>query len=225
MMKILLAEDETDLARALVAVLNHSGYEVDAVEDGEEAVKKAKEEAYDCMIFDIMMPKKDGIGALREIRATGDVTPVIFLTAKSEVDDRIAGLDAGADDYLTKPFAMGELLARIRSMTRRAGAFTPTKLSFGKVSLDIEEQELVFENSIRLSGREAKLMEFFMLNPQKELSTAEIYNRVWEDDKDKDIGVVWVYISFLKNKLRAIGAGIDILGEEGKSFMLTDSVS
>ena len=151
MMKILLAEDETDLARALVAVLNHSGYEVDAVEDGEEAVKKAKEEAYDCMIFDIMMPKKDGIGALREIRATGDVTPVIFLTAKSEVDDRIAGLDAGADDYLTKPFAMGELLARIRSMTRRAGAFTPTKLSFGKVSLDIEEQELVFENSIRLS--------------------------------------------------------------------------
>ncbi len=219
-MKLLLAEDESELARALIAVLSHSGYEVDAVENGEDAVAKAKEDVYDCMIFDIMMPKMDGITALKEIRNSGNVSPVIFLTAKSEIDDRISGLDAGADDYLTKPFAMGELLARIRSMTRRAGSYTPTKLVFGKVSLNIEEQELSYQNSIRLSGREAKLMEFLMLNPEKELSTLEIYHHVWDDDRDKDIGVVWVYISFLKNKLRSIGADIDIEGEEGKSFQL-----
>lgn len=220
-MKILLAEDETDLARALTAVLQHSGYEVDAVENGEEAVGKAKEFAYDCMVFDIMMPKLDGIEALKIIRNSGNVSPVIFLTAKSEVDDRIAGLDAGADDYLTKPFAMGELLARIRSMTRRAGSYTPTRLNFGKVSLNIEDQELVSENSIRLAARESKLMEFFMLNPEKELSTQEIYLHVWDDEPDKGIEVVWMYISFLKNKLEAIAADINIEGNEGGNYILT----
>lgn len=127
-MKILIAEDEKAMSDALAAVLKHFGYEVDAVYDGLAATEKARENSYSCIIFDIMMPKIDGIEALKRIRDSGDMTPVIMLTAKSEVGDRIMGLDAGADDYLAKPFAMGELLARIRSMTRRMGEFTPTKL-------------------------------------------------------------------------------------------------
>ena len=219
-MKLLLAEDEMELSRALKAVLTHSGYEVDAVENGEEAVQMAKEAAYDGMIFDIMMPKMNGIDALKEIRRSGNCSPVIFLTAKSEVDDRIEGLDAGADDYLTKPFAMGELLARIRSMTRRAGGYTPKKLNFGQVYLNVEEQEMISGNSIRLSAREARLMEFLMLNAEKELSTEAIFRHTWEDEPEKEIGAVWVYISFLKNKLKAINADIQITGEEGGNFRL-----
>lgn len=133
-MKILIAEDEKAMSDALGMVLRHFGYEVDTVPDGLAAVEKVQESAYDCMVFDVMMPRMDGVEALKRIRSSGDVTPVILLTAKAEVDDRITGLDAGADDYLTKPFAMGELLARIRSMTRRAGAFTPGRLSVGHVA-------------------------------------------------------------------------------------------
>ena len=132
-MRLLLAEDEKEMSAALVAILTHSGYEVDAVYDGQAAVDKALVQSYDCMILDIMMPKKDGVQALQEIREKGDMTPVLMLTAKAEVDDRITGLDAGADDYLTKPFAMGELLARLRSLTRRSQSFTPAKLHVGAV--------------------------------------------------------------------------------------------
>lgn len=219
-MKILLAEDEEDLVRALLAVLRHEGYEADAVGDGEAAVSQAKENAYDCMVFDIMMPKKDGITALKEIRAAGNRTPVIMLTAKAEIDDRITGLDAGADDYLTKPFAMKELLARIRSITRRAGEFTPTKLTYGSVTLDTEEQELVRENSIRLAGKETKLMEFFMLNTEKEVTTEEILRHVWSDEPDTDRKIVWIYISYLRQKLKSIDADIEIAGEEDGNFIL-----
>jgi DNA-binding response OmpR family regulator len=221
-LKILLAEDEKDLSRALVAVLSHSGYETDAVYDGEAAVKSASEHAYDCMVFDIMMPKKDGIEALREIRSSGDHTPVIMLTAKAEVDDRVEGLDAGADDYLTKPFAMKELLARIRSQTRRADDFTRTHYQLGNVTLDTSEQELVKENSIRLAGKETKLMEFLMINAGKAVSTDEIFNRVWGDEPETDRSIVWIYISYLRQKLKAITADIEIDGEEGKSFTLRE---
>ena len=155
-MKILIAEDEKAMSDALAAVLKHFGYEVDAVYDGLAATEKARENSYSCMIFDIMMPKIDGIEALKRIRDSGDMTPVIMLTAKSEVEDRIMGLDAGADDYLAKPFAMGELLARIRSMTRRMGEFTPTKLKKGDVELDVAEQELSCTSSVRLSSKETK---------------------------------------------------------------------
>ena len=155
-MRILLAEDEKELSRALCAVLQHQGYETDAAYDGEEALELAFSRSYDCMVFDIMMPKLDGVTAVRRIRDSGIVTPVIMLTAKSEVDDRVEGLDAGADDYLTKPFAMKELMARLRSMTRRSKAFTPTRLSLGSVTLNTEEQELTGSNSIRLAKKESK---------------------------------------------------------------------
>lgn len=219
-MRLLLAEDEKAMSMALVAVLQHSGYEVDAVYDGLAAVEKGKNNTYDCMIFDIMMPKLDGIEALKELRQCGDTTPVIMLTAKAEVDDRITGLDAGADDYLTKPFAMAELLARIRSMTRRSTAFTPSKLSVGHVALDVEEQELSCKNSIRLASKEAKLMKFFMLNQGKALSTEAIFSHVWNDEKDVTPDIVWMYVSYLREKVRAIQGDVQIVGEKDGTFVL-----
>ena len=218
-MKILLAEDEKDMSAALVAILTHSGYEVDPVYDGEAAVQMAQRHSYDCMVFDIMMPKLDGVQALQQIRDGGDVTPVIMLTAKSEVADRINGLDAGADDCLTKPFAMAELLARLRAMTRRSTAFTPQKLQTGSVSLDVAEQELCSTNAVRLSAKETKLMQLLMLNADKDLTTGEILSRVWPDEEE-DEKIVWIYISYLKEKLAAIDADVTITGGEGGPFRL-----
>ena len=220
-MRLLLAEDEKEMSAALVAILTHSGYEVDAVYDGQAAVDKALVRSYDCMILDIMMPKKDGVQALQEIREKGDMTPVLMLTAKAEVDDRITGLDAGADDYLTKPFAMGELLARLRSLTRRSQSFTPSKLHVGAVKLDVDEQELVCCSSIRLANRETKLMKFFMANVGKPLSTAQIFDHVWGDEGDVDDGIVFMYVSYLREKLEAIQADIEIVGERGQTYLLS----
>lgn len=220
-MKILLAEDEKAMSMALVAVLEHSGYEVDAVYDGAAAVEKGRQGAYDCMIFDIMMPKLDGVGALKELRRSGDTTPVIMLTAKAEIDDKITGLDAGADDYLTKPFAMGELLARLRSMTRRSGAsFTPSTLSAGKVELNVEEQALSCRNSVRLGHKETKLMKLFMLNMGKELSTETIFSHVWKEEDEVNEEIVWIYVSYLREKLAAIQADVHIAGQKGQAFSL-----
>ncbi|MDQ0202389.1 response regulator transcription factor [Pectinatus haikarae] len=221
-MKILLAEDEHDMSSALTAVLRHSGYEVDAVYDGAAAVEKAQENTYDCMIFDIMMPKMDGVDALKQLRGSGNFTPVIMLTAKAETDDRIAGLDAGSDDYLTKPFAMGELLARIRSMVRRINAFSPSRLFCGTVTLDVEEQELSCKNSIRLGNKETKLMKFFMLNIGRELSTKAIFLHVWKSESDVDKTIVWIYVSYLREKLESVNADIQIIGNKGKTFLLKE---
>lgn len=219
-MKILLAEDEHELSRALVAVLEHNGYEVTAVYNGEEAVGAAKAAAFDCFIFDIMMPVKDGITALTEIRDAGDITPALFLTAKSETDDKIMGLDAGADDYLTKPFSMAELLARLRSLTRRRAVYQSNDITYGNVTLNIENMEIKSENSIRLSSKEAHMLELFMRNPNKEIKTDELFNHIWKDESATDLSAVWLYISYLNNKLSAIDANIMINGEEGGSFAL-----
>ena len=222
MMKILLAEDEQQLSRVLETAMTHEGYQVDTAFDGQEAVDLAKGNAYDLMILDIMMPVKTGIEALKEIRQTGNTTHVIMLTAMSEVDDKVTGLDAGADDYLTKPFSLKELLARLRSMSRRVATFTPNLLQIGQTSLNVGEHELTSSNSIRLAGKESKMMEFLMLNAQKSLSTQEIFRHVWSKDEDEDLdeGFVWIYISYLRQKLKAIHADLAILGEEGGSFTL-----
>ena len=221
-MKILLADDEQQLSRVLETAMTHEGYQVDTAFDGQEAVDLAKENAYDLMILDIMMPVKTGIEALKEIRQTGNTTHVIMLTAMSEVDDKVTGLDAGADDYLTKPFSLKELLARLRSMSRRVATFTPNLLQIGQTSLNVGEHELISSNSIRLAGKESKMMEFLMLNAQKSLSTQEIFRHVWSKDEDEDLdeGFVWIYISYLRQKLKAIHADLAILGEEGGSFTL-----
>ena len=221
-MKILLAEDEQQLSRVLETAMTHEGYQVDTAFDGQEAVDLAKENAYDLMILDIMMPVKTGIEALKEIRQTGNTTHVIMLTAMSEVDDKVTGLDAGADDYLTKPFSLKELLARLRSMSRRVATFTPNLLQIGQTSLNVGEHELISSNSIRLAGKESRMMEFLMLNAQKSLSTQEIFRHVWSKDEDEDLdeGFVWIYISYLRQKLKAIHADLAILGEEGGKFTL-----
>ena len=221
-MKILLAEDEQQLSRVLETAMTHEGYQVDTAFDGQEAVDLAKGNAYDLMILDIMMPVKTGIEALKEIRQTGNTTHVIMLTAMSEVDDKVTGLDAGADDYLTKPFSLKELLARLRSMSRRVATFTPNLLQIGQTSLNVGEHELISSNSIRLAGKESKMMEFLMLNAQKSLSTQEIFRHVWSKDEDEDLdeGFVWIYISYLRQKLKAIHADLAILGEEGGNFTL-----
>ena len=221
-MKILLAEDEQQLSRVLETAMTHEGYQVDTAFDGQEAVDLAKINAYDLMILDIMMPVKTGIEALKEIRQTGNTTHVIMLTAMSEVDDKVTGLDAGADDYLTKPFSLKELLARLRSMSRRVATFTPNLLQIGQTSLNVGEHELISSNSIRLAGKESRMMEFLMLNAQKSLSTQELFRHVWSNDEDEDLdeGFVWIYISYLRQKLKAIHADLAILGEEGGSFTL-----
>lgn len=219
MLKILIAEDEPDLVRAVTAILTHQGYEVTAAANGLEAVEKAAAHTYDCMIMDIMMPEMDGIEALKRIRDSGDMTPVIMLTAKAEVDDRVVGLDAGADDYLTKPFSMKELLARIRSMTRRNTSFQPARLRLGSVSLDTEISELSAGNSIRLSSKETRLMEYLMRNPGKYHTTEILFERIWRGEGENP-DIVWIYISYLRQKLKAINGDVEIVGEAGGSFMI-----
>lgn len=219
-MRLLLAEDERDMSNVLTTILKHSGYEVDLAENGQEALDLSMKNNYDCMVMDIMMPVMDGLTALKILRSKGDVTPVILLTAKSEIDDRISGLDSGADDYLTKPFSVGELLARIRSLTRRGQDMSPFKLNVGSISLDSEEQELSCHNSIRLSGKETKLMKLLMLNPLKGLDTKFIFDKIWSKEEDVDESVVWIYISYLRGKLLAVMSDLQIDGEEGGSFTL-----
>lgn len=221
-MRILLAEDEVDMSRAISAILSHQGYEVDAVYDGEAAVQQAETNVYDCMIFDIMMPKLDGVSALKKIREEHNMTPVLLLTAKAELDDRVSGLDAGADDYLTKPFAMAELLARVRSMVRRSSQYETKSLTIGSLTLNVEELEMKSENSIRLSQKESKLMEYLILNVDKEVTTDMILEHIWKDEEYESDGVVFVYISYLRNKLQAIGAELMIDGENGGSYKLRE---
>ena len=220
-MKLLLAEDEKDMAAALVAVLEHSGYEVDAVHDGKAALDLAQKGAYACMVFDVMMPLMDGVTALKELRAAGDMTPVLLLTAKAEVEDRIEGLDAGADDYLPKPFAMGELLARLRSLTRRAETYAPAELSLGSVKLDVEKQELAARSAVRLASKETQLMQLLMMNAGKCVTTSEIYERIWQG-AEEGTDIVWVYISYLRQKLKAIHGDLAILGDQGGSYMICE---
>lgn len=225
-MKILVAEDEIQMNRVLTTALTHEGYDVDSVYDGQAAIDMANENAYDVMVMDIMMPVKSGIEAVQEIRQTGNQSHIIMLTAMAEVDDRVTGLDAGADDYLTKPFSLKELLARLRSMSRRVDTnFTSNILTVGTVTLNVGEQELVSQNTIRLAGKESKMLEFFMLNAGKKLSTDQIFNHVWANNKDDpeiDNGYVFIYVSYLRQKLKSIGANVVIEGEEMGGYELKE---
>ena len=223
-MKILVAEDEIQMNRVLTTALTHEGYDVDSVYDGQAAIDMANKNTYDVMVMDIMMPVKSGIEAVQEIRQTGNQSHIIMLTAMAEVDDRVTGLDAGADDYLTKPFSLKELLARLRSMSRRVDTnFTSNILTVGTVTLNVGEQELVSQNTIRLAVKESKMLEFFMLNVGKKLSTDQIFNHVWANDKDDpeiDNGYVFIYVSYLRQKLKSIGANVVIEGEEMGDYEL-----
>lgn len=222
-MRILLAEDEAQLARVLKMAMTNSGYTVDAVDNGQKAVDLAQENAYDVMILDIMMPVKDGITALKEMRARGDRTYVIMLTAMAEVDDRVNGLDSGADDYLTKPFSLKELLARLRSLDRRTTTFQDKALQFDDLTLNSEEQVVESHNSISLTREETQMLSYLILNAGKELSAADLLHHVWgTDPTTADQEDVWINISYLRQKLQSIQSKVQIIGEKGGPFTLKE---
>lgn len=220
-MRLLLAEDELELSRALTAILRHSGYEVDAVHDGLTALDHLRYQAFDAAILDIMMPGMDGIEVLRQARQSGIRLPIIILTAKSEVADKVEGLDAGANDYLTKPFAAKELLARIRAMTRGSAAIDAATLSVGNVRLDCASCILVGPaGEEHLANREFQLMEYLMAHPESVTPTERLLSRVWGDDALETSNVVWVYISYLRKKLVAVGANVCIRAARNQGYSL-----
>ena len=220
-MRLLYAEDEKSLARAVSAILVKNNYSVDLVYDGLSALDYLETENYDGVILDVMMPKLDGIQVLRRMRQRGDSTPVLLLTAKSEIDDRVEGLDSGANDYLTKPFDMKELLARIRAMTRVLSVQPDKTVSFGKVTLDCASYDLSGpDGSTKLAGKEYQMMEMLMRNPRKLVSTEAFMDRIWGYDSEAELNVVWVYISTLRKKLKGIGADIEIKAQRGVGYYL-----
>jgi len=222
-MRLLLAEDEKELSNALVTILKHNNYSVDAVYDGLEALDYLQAENYDGAILDIMMPKMDGLTVLKKLREGGSDLPVLILTAKSEIDDRVLGLDSGADDYLTKPFATKELLARIRSMTRRQAEVTDSILRFGNIKLDRSTYELsADEGNFRLANKEFQMLEMLMANPKILISTDRFMEKIWGYDSEAEINVVWVYISYLRKKLSSINANVTIKASRGAGYSLEE---
>ena len=220
-MKLLYAEDEISMSEAIVDILEYHNYTVDAVYDGDAALEYARSEQYDGIILDIMMPYRSGLEVLKMLRREGRRTPVLLLTARSEVEDRITGFDSGADDYLPKPFDMGELLARVRAMLRRKEDYTPSVLTFGNISLDSRSFELKGkEGSVFLPKLEYQLMELLMLNKGIYLSTEDILVKVWGYDTDVEIGIVWVYISYLRKKLAELNADIVIKAKRNIGYTL-----
>ena len=222
-MRLLLAEDELDLAEALTVFFEKNQFSVDAVHDGAAAYDYACTGSYDAVILDIMIPKMDGIQVLRKLREDGVSTPIMMLTAKAEKDDRITGFNAGADDYLPKPFEPDELICRVRAMLRRSEDYKPTVLCYGDLQLNPDTGILSCgERTVRLSGREFQVMELFLRSPKVVLSAERIMERVWGWDSEAEINVVWVHISNLRKKLRAIGSGVSISANRGLGYLLEE---
>ena len=208
---ILLCEDDENLGMLLREYLQAKGYRAELCADGEAGYKAFLKGKFDICVLDVMMPEMDGITLLKRIRAKGITTPALFLTARTEVDQRIEGLDAGADDYLPKPFSTGELLARVRAMLRRRDNFTPDMLNFGKLSLNCSTYELIYEDkSQALSGKEFQVMEMLMQNSSAIVTAEQIITHIWGWDTNVDTSVVWVHISNVRKKLDALCAPVGI---------------
>jgi len=222
-MRILLAEDERPLSRALIRIFEKNNYSADAVFNGEDALTYLKEGTYDVLILDIMMPVMDGITALKKLRAAGNRIPVLLLTAKAEVDDKVLGLDSGADYYLTKPFDTKELLAAIRAITR-VQTEVDSKLRFGNITLDRTTYELSSPTgSFRLANKEYQIMSLMMSNPKQLVSAERFMEKIWGFDNDAEINVVWVYISYLRKKLVALNADISIHSSRNAGYTLEEN--
>ncbi len=220
-MRILLAEDEKSLSRALTAILTRNCFSVDEVYDGEEAVSYIMTGDYDCVILDVMMPKKDGFEVLKSIRAKGITVPVLMLTARSHVDDKVQGLDLGANDYLTKPFDSRELLARIRAITRTVTPAADNNLRYGNLTLNRGTFELSTpRDSVRLTAKEFQMMEYLMSNPGVLISTEKFMDKVWGLDFDGDINIVWTNLSYLRKKLVQIDADVKIKATRNAGYSL-----
>ena len=219
-MRILLAEDEKALAKVIVRILEKNNYSADAVYDGEDALAYIESGNYDAAVLDIMMPKMDGITVLKKVRASGNQIPILMLTAKSEIEDRVLGLDSGANDYLPKPFDARELLARIRAITRTKSE-TDTRLTCGNITLDRATFELTSPTgSFRLANKEYQLMECFLSNPRRIISAEQLMEKIWGFDSEAEINVVWVYISYLRKKLTALGANVQIKATRNAGYSL-----
>ncbi len=220
-MKLLYAEDERPLSEAVVDILTYHNYLVDAVYNGEDAYDYALSGGYDGIILDIMMPKRDGIEVLSALRKNGCKTPILLLTAKTQIDDRIRGLDAGADDYLPKPFDMGELLARVRAMLRRREEFHPDMLTFGDLSLNTQSGTLSCRDTeFALPKQEYRLMEQLMVNRGIFLSSEDLLTRAWGSNAEVDINSVWLYISYLRKRLTAIKSSAEIVSKRNIGYRL-----
>ena len=225
-MRILLAEDERSLSRAVIALLEKNNYSADAVYDGQEALEYLEAGNYDALILDLMMPKMDGLTVLRTLREQGNPIAVLILTAKSEVDDKVLGLDTGANDYLTKPFSTQELMARIRAMTRsQTGGQVTSRLTFGNITLDQATFELSSPaGSFRLANKEFQMMEMLMRNPRQIIPTERFLERIWGYDSEVELSVVWVYISYLRKKLSALRSNIQIKVTRNAGYSLEGPV-
>lgn len=219
-MRILLAEDEKALSKVIVKIIKKNNYSIDAVYDGENALHSILSGNYDLVILDIMMPKMDGITVLKKVREQNNNTPIIILSARSEIEDKINGLDSGANDYLAKPFDTRELLARIRANTRSKDEVN-NSVSFGNVSLDRSSYVLSTPSGeCRLANKEFQMMEYFLSNPQHIISTEKLMEKIWGYDSDAEINVVWVYVSFLRKKLLSLKANIQIKAERNSGYYL-----
>lgn len=222
-MRLLIAEDEKSLSRAIIAILERNNYSADAVYDGLEALEYLESDTYDGLILDVMMPKMDGITVLKKLREKGNNIPVLMLTAKSEIDDKVLGLDSGANDYLTKPFNTRELLARIRAMTRTNTVQATSILTMGNISLNTATFELSAPGgSFRLANKEFQMLEMLMRNAGRLIPTERFMEKIWGYDSDAEISVVWVYISYLRKKLTALGANVQIKAARNAGYSLEE---
>ena len=221
-MRLLLAEDELELSEALRVILKHNHYSVDAVHDGMEALDYILSGQYDGVVLDIMMPKMDGLTVLRKVRESGNTVPILMLTARAQIEDRIQGLDQGADDYLVKPFAMGEFLARIRAITRRRTAYAPNLLQCGNITLSRETFLLAGpKGEYRLGNKEFQILELMLQSPNRVISSEQFLSRIWGYDAEAELSVVWVYISGLRKKLNGVGSSVEIKANRGVGYLLT----
>jgi DNA-binding response OmpR family regulator len=220
-MRLLLAEDEVELAKALAVILRHNNYSVDTVHNGEDALCYLENGDYDGAILDIMMPKLDGLSVLKRIREQGNGIPVLILTAKSEIDDRVQGLDAGADDYLTKPFAMKELLARVRAMLRRRTESVDTRLTFGDITLELSTSMLCcLDEKVRLTNKEFQMLEMLITADGGIISVDKFMDKIWGYDSETEQNVVWVYVSYLRRKLLGLGSSVRIEAHRNLGYSL-----
>lgn len=222
-MRILIAEDEKALSKVLVKIFEKNNYSVDSVDNGADAIDYIEAGNYDVVVLDVMMPKADGITVLKKIRAEGNQVPVLILSAKSEIDDKVLGLDSGANYYLTKPFDTKELLATIRAITRTQFS-EDTKIRFGNLTLDRATFELSSPaGSFRLANKEFQMLEMFMVNPGCVISAEKFMEKIWGFDTEAEVNVVWVYISYLRKKLAALNADVQIKALRNAGYLMEEA--
>ena len=220
-MRLLLAEDERELSDALVTILEHNHYEVDAVYNGEDALDYIENGDYDGVILDVMMPKMDGFTVLSRVRAEKNDVPIMMLTARAELDDRVFGLDCGADDYLAKPFAAKELLARVRAITRRKTEAVSAQLTVGNISLNAATGMLKgVDGEVRLPNKEFQMLEFLMSNPGQIISAERFMEKIWGYDTETYSSVVWVTISYLRKRLQQVGSDVEIKAVRNQGYII-----